>query len=153
MVSAISARLGTAAIIVALATVLVYIPALHNDFVNWDDHYYVYENQNIQSLGFLSLKWMFTAFHSGNWHPLTWLSHAVDYALWGLNPLGHHLTSVLLHGLNTFLVVLLITRLVSLARARASGDGQSPSPGSPWSQWRGCLKGRTCCMPCFIFSA
>jgi hypothetical protein len=59
---------------------------------------------------------MFTAYHASNWHPLTWLSHGIDYALWGLNPMGHHLTSVLLHGLNTFLVVILITRLVSFTR-------------------------------------
>jgi hypothetical protein len=50
---------------------------------------------------------MFTAFHASNWHPLAWLSHALDYAVWGLNPMGHHLTSIILHGLNTFLVVII----------------------------------------------
>jgi hypothetical protein len=92
---------------------LVFIPCLENDFVDWDDPPYVSENPNIRSLGKESLQWMLTAYHASNWHPLTWLSHGIDYALWGLNPMGHHLTSVLLHGLNTFLVVILITRLVS----------------------------------------
>jgi hypothetical protein len=121
----------TVACIVLLATVLVYLPALNNGFVDWDDHQYVYKNPNIWFFNLRSLQWMFTAFHVGNWHPLTWLSHAVDYALWGLNPMGHHLTSVLLHGLNTFLVVLLITRLVCLAQAKASGDNRYSSSGSP----------------------
>jgi hypothetical protein len=92
------------------------VPALQNDFVNWDDPEYVYENEQIRSLGKESLRWMLTAYHASNWHPLTWLSHAVDYAIWGLNPLGHHLTSIIFHGLNTFLVVILITRLVSFGR-------------------------------------
>jgi hypothetical protein len=98
-------RITLVAFLIAIITVLVYLPAFQNDFVNWDDNYYIYENQHIWSIDFESLKWMFTAFHASNWHPLTWLSHAVDYAVWGLNPMGHHLTSVLLHGLNTFVVV------------------------------------------------
>jgi tetratricopeptide (TPR) repeat protein len=100
---------------VALITTLVYLSALQNDFVNWDDHQYVYTNHYIQSMDFEFFKWMFTTFHASNWHPLTWLSHTIDYAIWGLNPTGHHLTSIILHGLNTFLVVLLITRLVNYA--------------------------------------
>lgn len=105
--------------LVSLVTVLVYLPTLHNDFVNWDDDEYVYENPNIQSIGMKSIKWMFTAFHSANWHPVTWLSHTVDYAIWGLNPMGHHLTSVIFHGINTFLVVILITRLIRLKSENA----------------------------------
>jgi tetratricopeptide (TPR) repeat protein len=106
--------------LVSLLTILVYLPALQNDFVNWDDDEYVYENPAIQSIGIKSIKWMFTAFHSANWHPLTWFSHAIDYAIWGLNPMGHHLTGVIFHGLNTFLVVVLITRLISLVSENSS---------------------------------
>ena len=57
-------------------------------------------------------KWAFFDFYAGNWHPLTWISHALDYAVWGLNPLGHHLTNNILHAVNTFLVVLLVVRLI-----------------------------------------
>jgi hypothetical protein len=103
-------------VIIPLLTILIYIPALHNDFVNWDDQKYIYENTNIWKLNKQSLQWMFTAYHSSNWHPLTWLSHGIDYAIWGLDPVGHHLTSIVLHGLNTFLVVLLITRDGSVIR-------------------------------------
>jgi tetratricopeptide (TPR) repeat protein len=100
---------------VAFVTVLVYLPALQNEFVTWDDNLYVYDNPQIRSLGISLFKWAFLGFHVGNWHPLTWLSHALDYALWGLNPFGHHLTSVIFHGLNTFLVVILIIRLINYA--------------------------------------
>jgi tetratricopeptide (TPR) repeat protein len=105
-------KMRIAALIVALITFLVYLPALQNDFVNWDDPDYVYENQNIRSIDFRSLKWMFSTFHMQNWHPLTWLSHAVDYAIWGLNPMGHHLTSIIFHGLNAFLIVVLVMQLL-----------------------------------------
>lgn len=100
--------------LISFITLLVYLPALQNDFVNWDDNEYVYANPHIRSLDLKSIRWMFTSFHSANWHPLTWLSHTVDYAIWGLNPLGHHLTSIIFHGFNTFLVVVLITRLIHL---------------------------------------
>lgn len=104
------------AFVVALITIVVYLPALQNNFVNFDDPLYVSENPHIQSMGFKSLKWMFTTFHASNWHPLTWLSHAIDYALWGLNPMGHHLTSIIFHALNTFLVVILIINLMQCAQ-------------------------------------
>lgn len=103
--------------LISLITIFVYLPALQNDFVNWDDDEYVYENPYIQSINLKSIKWMFTAFHSANWHPLTWLSHTIDYAIWGLNPMGHHLTSIIFHGLNTFLIVILISNLINLARS------------------------------------
>lgn len=112
-----------AALFVALITFLVYLPALQNGFVNWDDPDYVYENQNIRSIDFRSLKWMFSTFHMQNWHPLTWLSHAVDYAIWGLNPMGHHLTSIIFHGLNAFLIVVLVMRLLD---KRSEGLLSSP---------------------------
>jgi tetratricopeptide (TPR) repeat protein len=103
-------------ITIVLITVLLYAPALRNDFV-WDDSGYVYENNHIRSLGPQSLRWMFTTFRMSNWHPLTWLSHAVDYAVWGLNPLGHHLISIILHGLNTLLVFLLALQLILVAQS------------------------------------
>jgi hypothetical protein len=112
-------RVLAVAFLVALLTLLVYLPALQNDFVNWDDHLYIYENPHIRSIDSEFFKWIFTTFHASNWHPLTWLSHAIDYAIWGLNPMGHHLTSIILHGLNTFLVVILIIRLINYDRDKA----------------------------------
>jgi len=107
------------AALVALATVIVYLNALQNEFAGvWDDNAYIVENVAIRSLDPAFFRWAFLDFYASNWHPLTWLSHAVDYAFWGLNPMGHHLTSIILHAINTFLVVLLATRLLE---SRANG--------------------------------
>ncbi len=105
------------AAVVALLTFAVYLPALQNGFVEWDDGLYVYENTHIRSFDLAFLKWAFFDFYGSNWHPLTWVSHAVDYALWGLDPRGHHLSSILLHALNTFLLVALVFRLITLSSA------------------------------------
>ncbi len=102
----------------ALLTLLVYLPALQNGFVDWDDNKYIYDNPYIRSLDAAFFKWAFWSFHAANWHPLTWISHAVDYAVWGLNPLGHHLPNILLHGLNTFLIVVFMIRLLDVYRAK-----------------------------------
>jgi tetratricopeptide (TPR) repeat protein len=111
--------LRLAALVVALLVVAVYLPALHNGFVNWDDNIYVYDNPQIRSLAPSSLMRAFTHLHlaSGNWHPLTMVSHAADYAVWGLRPVGHHLTSILLHGFNAALLVLLVARLLQTGAA------------------------------------
>ena len=103
---------------VSLMTFLVYLSALQNDFVGWDDGTYVVENPFIRSLNGALLKWAFLDFYASNWHPLTWISHALDYAVWGLNPLGHHLTNNILHAVNTFLVVLLVVKLMEAVRRR-----------------------------------
>ena len=96
----------------ALLTFIVYSSTLHNGFVYWDDDEYVLENLHIRSLDFAFFKWAFFNFYSANWHPLTWISHALDYAIWGLNPMGHHLTNNVFHAINTFLVVLLVVKLI-----------------------------------------
>jgi len=111
--------------IVALITFLVYLTALHNTFA-WDDRDYVSGNPHIRSFDVALFKWAFFNFYSANWHPLTWLSHALDYALWGLNPLGHHLTNNVLHAANAFLVVVLVVRLFEVLKTRtAPNEGPS----------------------------
>jgi Tfp pilus assembly protein PilF len=89
----------------ALVTVVAYQPVCSNGFVNYDDNTYVTDNTNIKN-GFTlqSLSWAFTSQDESNWHPLTWISHILDYQLFGLNPLGHHFMSVLLHIANTLLL-------------------------------------------------
>ena len=99
------------AISVAVVTFIVYLPSLKNEFV-WDDAQYVYSNSFIRSLDTQLVTSAFVEFHEANWHPLTWLSHAFDYVIWGLNPLGHHLTNNIFHALNTFMVVFLVMRLM-----------------------------------------
>jgi tetratricopeptide (TPR) repeat protein len=98
--------------ITAVITFIIYLVSLKNDFVEWDDSQYVFENLHIRSFDLSLFKWAFFDFYAANWHPLTWLSHALDYAVWGLNPMGHHLTNNILHAANTFFVVLLVARLL-----------------------------------------
>jgi protein O-mannosyl-transferase len=109
--------------IVSLITFFVYLPSLQNEFVRWDDSMYVFENSNITSFNMQLFKWAFFHFYAANWHPLTWISHALDYAVWGLNPMGHHLTNNILHALNTFIVVVLVTRLVKVCREKEIKNG------------------------------
>ena len=98
-----------------LAILAVFWQVLGHDFVNFDDPIYVYDNKNIQSGVTLdSIKWAFTTGHAGNWHPLTWLSHMLDWQLFGDNAGRHHLTNLLLHIANT---LLLFAALKTMTRA------------------------------------
>ena len=92
------------------AVVLVfYNPVGHNGFLNYDDDGYITGNPHVKAgLTWATVKWSFTTFDQGNWHPLTWISHALDFELFGLNPRGHHYTNVLLHAANAVLLFLLL---------------------------------------------
>lgn len=105
-----------AALLSALITFIIYLPSLTNGFVAWDDPKYVYENMGIRTLDLAFFKRAFTEVYFSNWHPLTMISYAVDYALWGLNPLGYHLENNIFHGVNTALVAVLSVRLIAIAR-------------------------------------
>jgi tetratricopeptide (TPR) repeat protein len=105
-----------ASLLSALITFIIYLPSLTNGFVSWDDPKYIYENPGIRTLDLAFLKKAFTEIYFSNWHPLTMISYAIDYALWGLNPLGYHLENNILHGVNTALVAVLSVRLITIAR-------------------------------------
>lgn len=92
-------------------TFTIYLPSLKNGFV-WDDADYIYENDHIKAIDLNFFKWSLTDSAVGHWHPVTWFSLAMDYAVWGLNPFGYHLSNILFHSLNTFLVFILAVRLV-----------------------------------------
>jgi hypothetical protein len=96
----------------ALITSVAFFPALRNNFVNFDDSTYVYENPKIVAgLTVSGITWAFTHFHSGNWHPLTSLSHMLDCQLYRLNAGGHHLTSILLHAVVAILLFIVLQRM------------------------------------------
>ena len=88
-------------------TILTYHNALRNDFIDWDVNKYIIENEHIKSFNWDNIYWMWTSFYIGNWHPLTWFSHALDYHFFGLQPWGHHLTSVVIHAFNSVLFFIL----------------------------------------------
>lgn len=96
----------------ALITLILYLPAYWYDFIYLDDYEYVMANPHVQDgITWDGIKWAFTTFHASNWHPLTWLSHMLDYSLFGLNPGSYHLVNVLLHMGNSILVFLLWHKL------------------------------------------
>lgn len=95
-----------------LATLAVYWQVQHHDFVNFDDDDYIYDNYQVQKgLTLESIVWAFTTMHASNWHPLTWLSHMLDYQLYGLNPGWHHLTNLLFHIANTLLLFFVFRKM------------------------------------------
>lgn len=104
---------------VCAITAVVYLPVLRFEFLNWDDDLYLYRNPNILLLDLNFLKWAFTEYYAANWHPLTWLSHALDVWLWGLAPSGHHATSLLLHALNAGLAAFFALRLIRITEERS----------------------------------
>jgi protein O-mannosyl-transferase len=95
-----------------LVTIATYWSALHCQFVDYDDNDYVTHNPHVQSgITTQSVAWAMTAKYVGNWHPLTWISHMLDYQLFGLNPEGHHATNLLLHTFNVVLLFLAMRRM------------------------------------------
>jgi Flp pilus assembly protein TadD len=99
-------------LLLALAVMVVFWPAVHCGFINYDDQDYVTENPNVQhGLTLQSLHWALTTSHASNWHPVTWISHIIDCQLYGLRPAGHHFTNVLLHAVNSILLFRLLLRL------------------------------------------
>ena len=90
----------------------VFYPITGGDFINYDDDVYVTDNFHVQGGPALEqVSWAFSNTDSANWHPVTWLSHMLDYQLYGGMPWGHHLTSVLIHALNTVLLFVVMLRM------------------------------------------
>lgn len=112
------------AVAAALICLLVYLRALSCDFVNYDDPNYVVLNPAIRLLDWGFIVSAFTTSYMGWWMPLTWISFAVDYRFWGLNPLGFHLTNIVLHAINTGLVVLIADKLLGKVFLRTSSGNQ-----------------------------
>ncbi len=97
------------ALVLAGLVLAAFAPVLENQFVKFDDTDYVTKNETVlKGLTRQGVHWAFTTTHSSNWHPLTWLSHMLDVQLFGEDPRGHHLTSVVFHGVNTVVLFLVL---------------------------------------------
>jgi tetratricopeptide (TPR) repeat protein len=95
-----------------LATTIAYEHVRLNDFVSYDDERYVTDNAHVQvGITAASASWALRTTYFNTWHPLTWLSHMLDVELYGMNPAGHHLTNVVLHILNTLLLLGLLSHM------------------------------------------
>ena len=109
-------RLPLVGLLLTLAVLALFLSSLSNGFVNYDDDTYVTGNLHLrQGLGLGGIGWAFGSSMASNWHPLTWLSHMLDYQVFGLRAWGHHLGNVLLHTLNAVLLFLLCRRLTGAA--------------------------------------
>jgi len=94
------------------ATLAVYLPVRSHQFVHYDDDTYVTNNPHVLSgLTIENIVWAFTAGHGSNWHPVTWLSHQLDCAIFGESPGPHHLVNVFWHIANAILLFVLLQRM------------------------------------------
>jgi tetratricopeptide (TPR) repeat protein len=100
---------GFACALLIVLTLAVYWPVRHFEFVNCDDPVYVTENPVVQrGLTSAGVSWAFSNIDAEFWQPLTWLSHMLDWEVYGRQAGGHHLTSLLWHIANTLLVFLIL---------------------------------------------
>jgi len=100
------------AVALAAVTLLVYWPVGTCGFISFDDPTYVTNNPHVlEGVSREGVWWAFTATYAGNWHPLTWLSHMLDGQLYGIDPRGHHFSSLAIHTANVLLLFLLLTRM------------------------------------------
>lgn len=100
------------ALLLALITLVVYLPATRCDFIFLDDDDYVTNNPMVtDGVTWPGIKQAFTGYYAGNWHPVTWLSHMLDCQLFGLEAGAHHFVSTLLHSANAALLFVLLWRL------------------------------------------
>ena len=91
------------------AILFIYVQVGRYKFIELDDDKYVYNNPVVtRGVTTEGISWAFTKGYASNWHPLTWLSHMLDCELFGLNPAGHHLTSVAIHTATALLLLLLM---------------------------------------------
>lgn len=103
-------------LVLLIATVALYFPVIHHPFTNIDDQGYVYENLHVQDgLTWRTFAWAMRTFDDSNWHPLTWLSHAMDCQMFGIDPAGHHAMNMVWHAVDAvvlFWVLLFATGFV-----------------------------------------
>jgi len=110
--SASKLRVVLAAIGLVVLVAALYAQVGGHDFVNYDDDGYVTDNAMVRrGLTAEGVVWAFTTTHASNWHPLTWISHLLDVEWYGLDPSGHHATSVALHAINAVLLMLALLAL------------------------------------------
>jgi len=101
-----------AVIILIIVTLSVYWQVQGHTFVGFDDQLYITENRHVQGgINGDGLHWAFTNNYTGHWHPITWLSHMMDFQLYRFNAAGHLWTNVILHLLNSLLLLIILSRM------------------------------------------
>jgi hypothetical protein len=99
-------------LLIIVLSVAAFFPVFSNGFINYDDPDYVTNNPDVQSgISLQTFKWAFTSTAKSNWHPLTWISHALDYSLFGPNPGYHHAMNLLIHILSSILLFIFFEKM------------------------------------------
>lgn len=122
----VSRRLTIGAILVGLVTIAVFLPALNNGFVNWDDLSNLVNNPHFRGFSWSHLQWMWTNQLTSHYIPLTWMSFGLDYAIWKEQALGYHLTNVVLHASNAAVFFLLALTIFKRAFSRPELQSEGP---------------------------
>src|SRR3989475_3334698 len=111
-------------VVIALITCAAFLPTLQNQFVNWDDVENFLDSPHYRGLAWTHLRWMWTT-HLGHYIPLTWMTLGLDYLLWGMNPVGYHLTSLVLHAANAVVFFFVVRRILTRALPSPSERGHA----------------------------
>src|SRR5256712_4916466 len=111
-------------VLIALVTFAAFLPTLQNQFVTWDDATNFLENAHYRGLAWTHTRWICTTL-LGHYIPLTWMTFGLDYLLWGLNPVGYHLTSLLLHAANAVVFFVVVRRILTRALPSPSERGHA----------------------------
>ena len=99
-------------IFLAVATFTIYSNVQNHEFITYDDYKYIKNNLKIKSgLSSENISWALTTFYASNWFPVTWLSHMLDYQLYGLNPKDHHLTNLGFYIANVLILFIVLLRM------------------------------------------
>src|SRR5262245_60180833 len=116
--------LGAGALV--LLVLVSFSPAFSAQFLAWDDADNLIKNQHWRGASAENLRWMFTTFHLGHYQPLTWVSFAIDYELWRMDPGGYHGTNILIHAANAALFFVLARRLLHIGVTRSDPERGGP---------------------------
>src|SRR5881397_2503660 len=111
-------------LVIAFSTFAAFLPALQNQFMSWDDAENFLDNPHYRGLAWTHLRWMSTT-HQSHYIPLTWMTLGLDYLLWGMNPFGYHLTSLLLHAANAVAFFFVVRRILKRALPSPSERGHA----------------------------
>src|SRR6266568_9539336 len=111
-------------LVIAFSTFAAFLPALQNHFVSCDDAENFLDNPHYRGLAWTHIRWMWTT-HLGHYIPLTWMTLGLDYLLWGMNPFGYHLMSLLLHAANAVVFFFVVHRILTLALPSPSERGHA----------------------------
>src|SRR5437016_4937834 len=111
-------------VLIALITCAAFLPTLQNQFVDLDDNDNFLDNPHYRGLAWTHLRWMWTT-HQGHYIPLTWMTLGLDYLLWGMNPVGYHLMSLLLHAANAVVFFFVVCRILTRALPSLSERGHA----------------------------